>query len=107
MSNAAVQGQVTDAVSSAPINGAVVDVAENIGWRNTTSGVGAGAGHYSINLSPGNFHLTGSALGYYPTNYYMSVAPNSTPPPQNMNAHARSAPGQSRDRRWLNTPFDH
>lgn len=98
MSNASVQGKVTDSVTGAPIQSALVDVAEDVGWRNTTNA----AGQYSINLSPGNFHLTSTALGYFPTNYYIAVAPNSPPQTQNISLTAIST-GTIAGSAWLNT----
>jgi len=74
MADAIVQGQATNAVTGAPINLATVDIAENNGWTNNTNSLG----DYTLHLSPGSFHLAASALGYYPTSYFLSVAANST-----------------------------
>ena len=74
MANATFNGQVRDSLSLAGISGAVVNVAENMGWRDT-SGI---SGAYSISLSPGNFTLVVSADGYYTQVRPVSIAANGT-----------------------------
>lgn len=63
MSNAVFNGTVKDNASPTPaaIPGALVNIAENMGWRDMADG----AGIYSINASPGNFTMVASADGYY------------------------------------------
>jgi hypothetical protein len=56
-------GTVQDSVSHNPIPGAVVDAAENVGWRDTTNSTGS----YTINLVPGTYDFQASASGYYPS----------------------------------------
>lgn len=61
MSNAVFKGFVKDSNGLVPIPGALVNIAENMGWRDTTDGNGA----YNMNASPGNFNMVASAEGYY------------------------------------------
>jgi len=72
MSNSVLQGVVKDFITAAPIANAVVNAAENVGWRDTTSS----SGDYSINLSPGSFDFQASALGYYSQIATLTLAPN-------------------------------
>jgi prepilin-type N-terminal cleavage/methylation domain-containing protein len=98
MSNASIKGQITDSVTHAPLTSSLVDVAENIGWRTYSNSLG----NYTINLSPGNFHVTASALGYYATGYYLSIAPNSPPYIQNIPLTPIST-GTISGTAWLNS----
>ncbi|OGS40559.1 MAG: hypothetical protein A2506_12935 [Elusimicrobia bacterium RIFOXYD12_FULL_66_9] len=59
--NAIFTGTVKNAETNALINGALVNAAENMGWRDTANVSGV----YSIGLSPGNFTLVASAPGYF------------------------------------------
>ncbi|MEQ1918669.1 MAG: carboxypeptidase regulatory-like domain-containing protein [Elusimicrobiota bacterium] len=61
MGNSALTGLVTIDATATPIVGALVVVAENTGWRDSTNA----SGLYSIILSPGNATLMASAPGYY------------------------------------------
>ncbi len=74
--NSVFSGQVTDAVSGSPINGALVTVAENVGWADFSNATG----NYVINLSPGSYRLTCSARGYFSKYVYVSIAANATSP---------------------------
>jgi hypothetical protein len=74
MSNCLGKGKVTDAVTTNAIPAALVDVAENIGWRSNTDS----QGNYLIHLSPGTFDFVATAAGYYSQRFTLSVAPNST-----------------------------
>lgn len=67
-------GVVRDASTMAPIPGAVVNVAENLGWRDTA---GAG-GSYQIGLSPGSYTLGTVVPGYFPAHVSASVGPLDT-----------------------------
>lgn len=72
--NAIFSGVVRDAGTMTPISGAVVNVAENLGWRDTTAGSGA----YQISLSPGSYTLGTVVPGYFPAHVSASVAPLGT-----------------------------
>jgi len=72
MSNSVLSGVVKDNATLNPISNAVVDAAENIGWRSTTSNTG----NYLINLSPGTFDFQASAPGYFPQIITKSILPN-------------------------------
>ncbi|MBI4368870.1 MAG: carboxypeptidase regulatory-like domain-containing protein [Elusimicrobia bacterium] len=58
---AAVQGEVENASTFADIEGAVLVVAENTGWRDSSDA----NGDYSITLRPGSYNLTVTARGYF------------------------------------------
>ncbi|MDD5302268.1 MAG: carboxypeptidase-like regulatory domain-containing protein [Elusimicrobia bacterium] len=72
--NAIFNGTVTNSATAATISGAVVNVAENLGWRDTSNGVGV----YTINLSPGSFTLGVVVPGYFPMHRAVSIAANAT-----------------------------
>lgn len=59
--NAIFTGTITDASSGASISGALVNVAENLGWRDVSDASGV----YTIGLSPGTYNLVASAEGYF------------------------------------------
>lgn len=72
MASAVFQGYVRKASGFIP--GALVNVAENMGWRDTANA----SGLYSISLSPGNFTLMASAPGYYSQFLAVSVGAGAT-----------------------------
>ncbi|OGR81855.1 MAG: hypothetical protein A3J74_09270 [Elusimicrobia bacterium RIFCSPHIGHO2_02_FULL_57_9] len=73
MANCIFTGTVRSASSPYPaINGALVNVAENMGWRNASDA----AGSYTINLNPGDFTIMASALGFFPELRNASIAAN-------------------------------
>jgi len=72
MANSIFTGTVKNALTLSPISGALVNVAENLGWRDTTNSTGK----YSINLSVGNFTIVASANGYFTTFITTSVGAN-------------------------------
>lgn len=72
--NAIFQGTVRNAATAAAIPGAVVNVAENLGWRDTAGASGV----YSIGLSPGSFTLGTVVPGYFPVHRSVSIAANQT-----------------------------
>lgn len=74
MANAVFNGLVRNSVTMVGINGALVNAAENMGWRDTTDAAGA----YSISLSPGSFTLVASANGYYTELRTVSITANAT-----------------------------
>ncbi len=74
MSNSVLTGTVRDATGLSPIHGALVNVAENMGWRDTTGPTGA----YSINVLLGNYNMVVTAEGYYPLLRSVSIAANAT-----------------------------
>jgi len=63
MASTWLKGVVMDSTTHATISGAVVDAAENVGWRDTADATG----NYSINLVPGTFNFVASDPGYYPS----------------------------------------
>ncbi len=73
-SNCAFSGAVTDAGTGLPIDNALVVVAENISWFNSTNA----QGDYSIGLSPGSYNLVASAKGYFSDYLPDAVAANQT-----------------------------
>lgn len=72
--NAIFNGTITNSATSSPIPGAVANVAENLGWRDTANASGV----YSINLSPGSFTLGVVVAGYFPMHRAVSIAANQT-----------------------------
>ena len=61
MTNSVYKGVVKDATTTNPIAGALVNLAENLGWRDTTDA----GGNYKITVSPGNYTMVVSAPGYF------------------------------------------
>lgn len=74
MANSIFKGVVRNAVTLAGISGALVNAAENIGWRDTADSVG----NFGISLAPGSFNFLASAAGYFPAIVNASIAPNAT-----------------------------
>ncbi len=74
MSNSTVRGTVTNAVTGAAVNSALIDVAENVGWRDSSDA----SGNYVVRMSPGSFDLIATAQGYYPRVVPFSIAANAT-----------------------------
>lgn len=74
MSNSVFNGFVRDSDGLAPVSGALVSVAENVGWRDTSSLTGA----YTLNASPGSFTLLASAKNYYSQSRAVSITANTT-----------------------------
>jgi len=91
------QGLVRNAATLQPIQNAVVNVAENVGWRDTTNA----SGNYLINMSPGNFTLMVSADGYFTRMISFSIAPNQTLNQPTINLTAMSS-GTVRGSAWIN-----
>lgn len=71
MSNAIFSG-VVQSTESVAIQGALVNVAENVGWRANSNATGA----YSINLSPGSYTMMASAPGYFSQLVGVSIGSN-------------------------------
>ena len=74
MSNSYFTGTVTDAVTGHAISGALVDVAENMGWRDTTNA----SGQYLINTNLGSYNMAASAQGYFPNMTLISIGQNAS-----------------------------
>lgn len=74
MTNAVIYGTVRNSVTNGTIQSALVDVAENIGWRDFSNATG----NYTVNLSPGNYNLVANAQGYYQKISSVTIAPNSS-----------------------------
>ena len=68
--NAIFTGTVRNATTLAVIPGAVVNMAENLGWRDTSDA----SGIYSINASPGSYTLGTAVPGYFPSYRAVSIA---------------------------------
>lgn len=96
MANAIYNGTVLEAGSMAPITGALVNIAENVGWRDTS----AAGGSYTIPLSPGGYAMMASAAGYFPQIRSVSIGPNQTQTEDF--ALVRMASGTVRGQAWLN-----
>ena len=75
MGNAIFTGTVKSSVSGNPaIPGALVNVAENLGWSDMTDNSGV----YTVSANPGNYTLMASAKGYYPQLFPLTGVPNHT-----------------------------
>ncbi len=74
MSNCVVRGRIWDSSTLSPIENAVVNIAENQGFRDTSDLTG----NYSITLNPGDYTLSVQARGYFPVLKSVSVAANET-----------------------------
>ncbi|MBI3564465.1 MAG: carboxypeptidase regulatory-like domain-containing protein [Elusimicrobia bacterium] len=74
MTNAIFQGTVRDAATLAPIQNALANIAENLGWRDSTDATG----HYGMNVSPGSYTLGVTVPGYFPAHLSASIAANAT-----------------------------
>ncbi len=72
MSNSYFTGTVTDVTTGNPIQGAVVDIAENMGWRDTTNSLGK----YTINVNIGSYEMVASAPGYFSQYLLISIGQN-------------------------------
>jgi Tfp pilus assembly protein PilV len=73
MTNSVYKGFVkTAAAGNAVIAGALVNLAENLGWRDTTDGTGA----YKITVSPGSYTMVVSAPGYFTQYAQTSIISN-------------------------------
>lgn len=68
--NSIFNGTVRDANTLTPIPDALVNVAENVGWRDETNASGV----YQIELSPGSFTLGVVVPGYFPAHRSVSIA---------------------------------
>ncbi|MFQ3675882.1 MAG: carboxypeptidase regulatory-like domain-containing protein, partial [Endomicrobiia bacterium] len=67
-----INGVVRNSVTNLPISNAMIVVAENVGWQDTTDT----QGRYSISLLPGNYYLYIIASGYFPQTRSVSVGAN-------------------------------
>ena len=72
MSNSYFTGTVTNSVTHQPIVGALVDIAENMGWRDTADGTGK----YRINTNLGSYNIVATAQGYFPSIAVISIGQN-------------------------------
>lgn len=72
--NAIFNGTVTNSADGTPISGAVANVAENLGWRDTTNASGV----YTIYASPGSFTLGVVVPGYFPMHRAVSIVATAT-----------------------------
>jgi hypothetical protein len=72
MTTSVIKGVVTDQVTGLPIAGALVDMAENLGWRDTTDV----NGKFSINAAVGNFTMVANMQGYFNQYTPVSIAAN-------------------------------
>lgn len=74
MANCVFNGNVRDASTFAAIQDAIVNMAENVGYRDTTNS----SGFYSINVLPGNYTMYVNAKGYFPSFKQVSITANQT-----------------------------
>ncbi len=74
MSTVIMKGTVRNSVTSAVIPNALVNISENVGWRDTSNASGA----YLINLSPGSYNSLATADGYFSSLAPVSIAPTTT-----------------------------
>jgi len=74
MSNSAFNGYVRDSNGLAPINGALVSVVENSGWRDTADITG----QYNFYASPGGYTLSATAENYFPQTRSVYIGANQT-----------------------------
>lgn len=74
MANSVFTGVVKDSTTFALIPYALVNMAENMGYRDTT-GLD---GKYTINAMPGNYTMYVNAYGYFPVLKTVSIAANQT-----------------------------
>lgn len=95
--NSVFTGTVKDGTTNSPISGATVNVAENVGWSDTTLAGGA----YTIRLSPGTFNLVASAKGYFSKYAYLTIGPNNSVT-QDFSLTAMSS-GTVKGTVWMNT----
>lgn len=72
--NVVLTGTVRNASTLTPIDDAVVNVAENVGWRSVTDA----SGQYRMTLNSGSYNLAASAPGYFPALIPRTLAANST-----------------------------
>ncbi len=96
MTASRLNGTVTDQASGNPVPGAVIDLAENMGWRAVTGA----SGGYSINMAPGNFTLVASGPGYFKQFIPISIAANAVQT-QNV-ALQQISSGTVRGTAWIN-----
>lgn len=78
MSNAIFSGTIRNASTLVPISNAAVNIAENVGWQDTSDA----AGQYAINLAPGStptlYNLVASAYGYFTASSAQTIGPLQT-----------------------------
>ncbi|MCG3205474.1 MAG: hypothetical protein KCHDKBKB_02195 [Elusimicrobia bacterium] len=77
MNNAIVSGQVTNSATSTGIQGALITMAENVGYQDFSDA----SGNYLINLLPGTYTMSVTASGYFPSYLTVSVPPTSLTQP--------------------------
>lgn len=70
MSTSIVGGTVKDSTTNNPIQGALVDLAENLGWQDWSNATGV----YQINPLAGSYTLIATAQGYFQSRQYITVA---------------------------------
>lgn len=73
MTNSLICGTITNCAGGA-LNGALAFIAENQGWRDTTSA----AGQYCLEVLTGTYNLWASFQGFVSARVGVSVAPNAT-----------------------------
>ncbi len=71
MTNSIFNGAVRD-TGGDPINGALVSITENSGWRDSTDAMG----QYTINAAPGMYTMSVRAENYFPQTRSVSISAN-------------------------------
>ncbi len=74
MANCVFNGTIRNASTFAPISDALVNMAENVGYRDSTNV----SGFYSISVLPGNYTMYVNARGYFPQFKQVSITANQT-----------------------------
>jgi prepilin-type N-terminal cleavage/methylation domain-containing protein len=74
MANATISGTITNFATTLPISGAIVTMAENAGYGDTTDTGGA----YSIPLTPGSYTMHASAQGFFSQYFNVNIAAGSS-----------------------------
>lgn len=74
MMSSTISGTVRNGATNTPIEEALVTIAENMGWQDSTKS----NGEYSINVYGGNYSLVVTAAGYFTSFKTCAVAENQT-----------------------------
>ncbi len=98
MNNSIVKGVVTRFGTATGIQGALVTMAENVGYQDYTDA----SGNYLINLLPGTYTMNVTAKGYFPAYMTLSVSPTAINQPISLVAMGS---GTVQGTAWINDHF--